>query len=167
VAIGLPIQGIHLSKALPLPCSTSTKPASVASASAAKPPRAKDLAAIEAFLDRYWAETGASANTLASYRLDLLIVARWLAATAGPALIALTRPELLDYLAFRSVGTSARTGARTLSSLKTFFGQRVANGQQKENPTNLVTGPKLPRTLPKALSEPRTLRPQLACATKP
>ena len=41
-------------------------------------PRAADMALIDSFLDRYWGETGASANTLSSYRLDLIIFARWL-----------------------------------------------------------------------------------------
>ena len=117
-------------------------------------PRAADLALIDAFLDRYWGETGASANTLASYRLDLIIFARWLSANALPNMGEVTRAQVLDFLAFRSAGgKSARTGARTLSTLKTFYGQRVAYAQQAENPTSLVSGPKLPRSLPKALSE--------------
>ena len=117
-------------------------------------PRAADLALIDAFLDRYWGETGASANTLASYRLDLIIFARWLSANALPNLAEVSRAQVLDFLAFRSSGgKSARTGARTLSTLKTFYGQRVAYAQQAKNPTSLVSGPKLPRSLPKALSE--------------
>jgi len=117
-------------------------------------PRAPDLALIETFLDRYWGETGASANTLASYRLDLIIFARWLSAHALPNLAEVTRAQILDFLAYRSSGgKSARTGARTLSTLKTFYGQRVAYALQAENPTSLVSGPKLPRSLPKALSE--------------
>ena len=117
-------------------------------------PRAADLALIETFLDRYWGETGASANTLASYRLDLIIFARWLSAHSLPHLGEVSRAQILDFLAYRSSGgKSARTGARTLSTLKTFYGQRVAYAQQAENPTSLVSGPKLPRSLPKALSE--------------
>ncbi len=117
-------------------------------------PRAADLALIDSFLDRYWGETGASANTLASYRLDLIIFARWLSANALPNLAEVSRAQVLDFLTFRSSGgKSARTGARTLSTLKTFYGQRVAYAQQAENPTSLVSGPKLPRSLPKALSE--------------
>jgi integrase/recombinase XerD len=118
------------------------------------PARAADLAVIDTFLDRYWGETGASANTLASYRLDLLIFARWLAANALAGIADVSRAQLLDFLAFRSAGgKSARTGARTLSTLKTFYSQRVAYGLRKDNPTSLVSGPKLPRSLPKALSE--------------
>ena len=117
-------------------------------------PRAADLTLIDSFLDRYWGETGASANTLASYRLDLIIFARWLSANLLPSLADVSRAQVLDFLAFRSSGgRSARTGARTLSTLKTFYGQRVAYAQQAENPTSLVSGPKLPRSLPKALSE--------------
>ncbi len=118
------------------------------------PARSADLAVVDAFLDRYWGETGASANTIASYRLDLTIFARWLAANALPNIADVSRVQLLDFLAFRSAGgKSARTGARTLSTLKTFYGQRVAYALRKDNPTSLVSGPKLPRSLPKALSE--------------
>ena len=117
-------------------------------------PRAADLALIDTFLDRYWGETGASANTLASYRLDLIIFARWLDAHDLPNLGEVSRAQILDFLAYRSSGgKSARTGARSLSTLKTFYGQRVAYALQAENPTSLVSGPKLPRSLPKALSE--------------
>ena len=87
-------------------------------------PRAADMALIDSFLDRYWGETGASTNTLASYRLDLIIFARWLSANSLPNLAEVSRAQVLDFLAYRSSGgKSARTGARTLSTLKTFYGQ--------------------------------------------
>lgn len=108
---------------------------------------------IQQFLDHYWAETGASANTIASYRLDLQILARWLSAQHKPALDQIDRVDLMEFLAFRSQGGSARTSARTLSTLKTFYGQRLALMQQPLNPTSLLSGPKLPRSLPKAMSE--------------
>lgn len=108
---------------------------------------------IQQFLDRYWAETGASANTIASYRLDLQILARWLSAQHKPTLDQLDRVDLMEFLAFRSQGGSARTSARTLSTLKTFYAQRMTLMQQQLNPTSLLSGPKLPRSLPKAMSE--------------
>ena len=115
--------------------------------------RAADQQMIQQFLDRYWAETGASANTIASYRLDLQIFARWLSAQRKPELDQVDRVELMEFLAFRSQNSSARTGARTLSTLKSFYGQRAALMQQANTPTSLLSGPKLPRSLPKAMSE--------------
>lgn len=108
---------------------------------------------IQQFLDRYWAETGASANTIASYRLDLQILARWMNAQQKPTLDQLDRIDLMEFLAFRSAKSSARTGARTLSTLKSFYAQRSALMLQEINPTSLLSGPKLPRSLPKAMSE--------------
>jgi integrase/recombinase XerD len=137
-----------------LPRARAPSKSPLADETASKAVRGPDLTMIEAFLDRYWGETGASANTLASYRLDLLIFARWLATHNLPDLASVNRLQLLDFLAFRSQGgNSARTSARTLSALKTFYGQRIALSQQKENPTARISGPKLPRSLPKALSE--------------
>jgi integrase/recombinase XerD len=108
---------------------------------------------IAQFIDRYWSQSGASKNTLASYRIDLTIFARWLAARAVPLADA-KRADLLDFLSFRvSAGASARTSARGLSALKSFYGQRISDGQQSENPSGLISGPKLPRSWPKALSE--------------
>jgi integrase/recombinase XerD len=115
------------------------------------------IATIEAFLDGYWSETGASTNTIASYRLDLIIFAKWIANASleTPAAITdATRAQVLDFLSFRSTsGRSARTAARSLSVLKTFFARLQAQGARPDNPTTLIQGPKLPRSLPKALSE--------------
>jgi integrase/recombinase XerD len=117
-----------------------------------------DTAAIEAFLNRYWSETGASSNTIASYRLDLVGFAKWLthAAQAHPraALVDASRVHVMDFLAYLGMrGKSARTAARCLSALKTFFAARQSQGARPDNPTQLVQGPKLPKSLPKALTE--------------
>ena len=47
-------------------------------------------AAIDRFADALWLEHGLSKNTLAAYRRDLSLYARWLAATHGKALDATT-----------------------------------------------------------------------------
>ena len=130
-------------------------------ASTRSPPlvNSADRAAIDAFLERAWSELGLADNTLASYRRDLEGLARWLGAH-GAALDTCTREALHRYLAARSTrggargsGYSARSNARLTSALRHFYRVRLRQGAIAEDPTLLLEAPKLPRPLPKALSE--------------
>ncbi|MBS0570576.1 MAG: site-specific tyrosine recombinase XerD [Proteobacteria bacterium] len=123
------------------------------------PVNAIDAAAIDAFLERLWSESGLADNTLSSYRLDLESLARWLAAQ-GRGLDGATRETLHAYLAARfssggrrGTGYTARSNARLLSTVRRFYRQRAALGAIAADPTLLLDAPKLPRPLPKALSE--------------
>jgi integrase/recombinase XerD len=120
---------------------------------------AADRAAIDTFLERIWSEQGLADNTLASYRRDLEGLSRWLA-KHGSSLDRCTRESLYRYLAERSArggrrgtGYAARSNARLLSTLRHFYRSRLRDGEIKEDPTLLLDAPKLPRSLPKALSE--------------
>jgi len=114
---------------------------------------ATDRASIEAFLERAWSEFGLADNTLAAYRADLEGYARWLAAY-DVRLEASTREHLFRYLAARGEqGLKARSNARLLSSLRRYFRLMVRTGRIAADPTLLLDLPKLPRGLPKALSE--------------
>jgi len=113
------------------------------------PPTDADDADIERFIDAIWAERGLSAATLDAYRRDL----RGLARQRG-SLHWSDRQALFDYLAQRThAGYSARSNARLLSSLRAYFGWCVRRGERSDDPTALLQPPKLPRLLPKALSE--------------
>src|SRR5579885_2204332 len=116
-------------------------------------------AAIDAFLERAWSELGLADNTLASYRRDLEGLARWLA-SRDETLDRASRASLNRYLGERSLrggrrgaGYSARSNARLVSALRHFYRQRQRQGAIAEDPTLLLDAPKLPRPLPKALSE--------------
>ena len=112
-----------------------------------------DEAAIAAFLDAIWAESGLAKPSLESYRRDLEGYARWRNG-AGGGLPAADRAALFDYLAWRTRGGySPRSNARLLSSLRAFFAHRLRRGDRADDPTALLDPPKLPRSLPKALSE--------------
>lgn len=119
---------------------------------------AADRALIERFLDRIWSERGLAANTLAGYRRDLEGLARWRAAQ-GAGLADGTRETIFRYLQARRSGGregrgySARSDARLLSCLRAFYRDLLASGAIAADPTLLVDAPKLPRGLPKALSE--------------
>ncbi|MFN2308895.1 MAG: site-specific tyrosine recombinase XerD [Gammaproteobacteria bacterium] len=115
---------------------------------------AEDQQAIEVFLDAVWMEGGLSDNTLAAYRNDLRGLARWLAGTAGVALIAAQREHLLGYLAQRyQLGGKARSAARLLSSLRRFYRYLLRERRIAEDPSACIEAPRLGRPLPKSLSE--------------
>jgi integrase/recombinase XerD len=120
----------------------------------AQPPlRDADAAAIDAFIETIWAENGLAKQTLASYRRDLEGCARWRDG-AGGGLVGVDRGGLFDYLAWRTrSGYSPRSNARLLSTLRAFFALQVRRGVRADDPSALLDPPKLPRSLPKALSE--------------
>jgi integrase/recombinase XerD len=108
---------------------------------------------IDAFLDALWAEQGLSRATLDSYRRDLAGYARWRGG-AGGGLAGADRGALFDYLAARSrEGYSPRSNARLLSALRAFSAWQLRRGARDDDPTALLEPPKLPKSLPKALTE--------------
>jgi len=114
--------------------------------------RAAD-AAIERFLDALWLEKGLSANTLLAYRHDLEAFAGWLAAR-GLTLAGADRATILDYLADGlHAGRSARSAARLLSCLRSFYRHLLREGQIAADPTLQVQSPRIGRALPRSLGE--------------
>lgn len=119
-------------------------------ADGALPPTVADPA-IDAFLEMLAAERGAARNTLAAYASDLADFAGFLApsrpAEASPGSVA-------SYLArLAGAGLAARTAARRLSALRQFFRFLAQEGMRADDPTLLTVSPKLPASLPRALTE--------------
>jgi integrase/recombinase XerD len=108
---------------------------------------------VEAFLEMLDAERGAARNTVAAYAADLEDFAAHARIRGVPP--AEARPELVQgYLrALSDAGLSARTAARRLSALRQFFRFLAREGVRADDPTELTQSPKLPASLPKALSE--------------
>lgn len=122
-------------------------------AHALPPLRDADAAAIHAFIEAMWAEHGLAKQTQASYRRDLEGFARWRDG-AGGGLCGADRAALFDYLAWRTrENYSPRSNARLLSTLRAFFALQLRRGARADDPTALLDPPKLPRSLPKALTE--------------
>jgi len=102
---------------------------------------------IEAFLDMMSAERGASRNTLAAYRRDLIDLA------AMVPLRAATRDDLKKYLAtLVASGMAASSQARRLSAYRQFFAFLYSEGRRPDDPTNAIEAPRRQRPLPKVLS---------------
>jgi integrase/recombinase XerD len=108
---------------------------------------------VEQFLERSWAENGLSKATQASYRQDLEGLSRWLQSRSGQ-LLDVKRQDLFEYLSERSAQNyAARSNARLLSALRSFYAQQLRFSIIKEDPTALLELPKLSKGVPKALSE--------------
>lgn len=110
--------------------------------------------AIDAFCDTLWLEDGLSQNTLAAYRRDLSLFGAWLRSAHGRGLMEAQHADLLGYLAHRyALRTKASSAGRLLSTLKRFYRMQLRDGRLAADPTLQIDTPKLPRSLPKSLSE--------------
>ena len=110
---------------------------------------------LDRFCDGLWLNDGLARNTLDSYRRDLAQLAAWLEAEAPRALVDATSDDLRRYLAWQ-VGTrhaKPRTTGRLVSSMKRFYQFALREGLRGDDPAADLEGPKLPRSLPKTLSE--------------
>ena len=109
---------------------------------------------LDEFCDALWLEDGLSRNTLESYRRDLRIFSAWLSADRGRTLPQAQRMDLLDYLAYKFQRKARpRSAARLLSSLKRFYRFLLRENRIQADPTLQVASPKLPRSLPRILTE--------------
>ena len=108
---------------------------------------------IDAFCDQVWLQDGLAASSLASYRRDLAAWASWLDRRGG-TLLAAQRADVDAFLAdqFRAKA-KATSVSRRLSALRRFYALQVLQGTLAADPTLRVRAPKLPRRLPKNLSE--------------
>jgi integrase/recombinase XerD len=109
---------------------------------------------IDAFCDQVWLQDGLAASSLASYRRDLTAWADWLARNASKELLAAQRTDIEAFLAAQFRAKAKATSInRRLSSLRRFYRLHTQQGTAKIDPTLRVQAPKLPRRLPKNLSE--------------
>jgi integrase/recombinase XerD len=108
---------------------------------------------IDAFCDQVWLQDGLAASSLASYRRDLAAWAAWIEGRGG-GLLAAKRDDVETWLAdqFRARAKATSIGRR-LSSLRRFYALQLQQGTLTKDPTLRVQAPKLPRRLPKSLSE--------------
>jgi integrase/recombinase XerD len=110
---------------------------------------------VERFADALWLNDGLARNTLESYRRDVSQFAAWLDESNGKALLAAAPSDLLRHLAWQIEAKRAkpRTTSRLVSSLKRFFQFAVREGLRGDDPAVDLESPKVPRSLPKSISE--------------
>ena len=112
-------------------------------------------ATLDRFADSLWLNDGLARNSIESYRRDVGQFARWLESAERKTLLAAGPAELLRHLAWQVESRHAkpRTTSRLVSALRRFFQFAVREGLRGDDPTADLDSPKLPRPLPKSLSE--------------
>ena len=109
-------------------------------------------AALDGFLIHLRTERRLSPNTVDAYGFDL----RRFGAFVGARGVALERFDRGDFLAFlgslRGAGLSARSSARSVSSVRSFFRYLVREGILPESPVSEVRAPRIGRPLPRYLT---------------
>ncbi|MGL9750666.1 MAG: site-specific tyrosine recombinase XerD [Symbiopectobacterium sp.] len=115
--------------------------------------QAQDRAHIEQFLEAMWLERNLADNTLTSYRRDLTALADWLE-HADSDLLQVQALDLQAYLAERvEGGYKATSSTRLLSAMRRFFQYLYREKRRSDDPSAVLSSPKLPQRLPKDLSE--------------
>ena len=115
----------------------------------------EDRSLLDRFSDGLWLNDGLARNTLESYRRDVGQFAAWLREAQGRALLEAAPADLQRHLAWQvdTKHAKPRTTSRLVSSLKRFFQFAVREGLRNDDPATSLESPKLPRSLPKSLSE--------------
>lgn len=114
---------------------------------------------INSFISSLSVEKGFSNNTLDAYKNDLSQFAEFICKQAAKedkqqvTWVGVDRAIILDYLVtLREKSYAPATMARKVAAIKSFFNFLAAEGALKNNPTEGITGPKVGKALPKAIS---------------
>lgn len=108
---------------------------------------------IDNFIDALWSQKGLAPLTLSAYQQDLRKFSDWLL-NQDIELQCASQANIQSYLSQRfSAGASARSNARLLSTLKQYFRHLIKSGERKDNPTALISAPRVHQVLPQTLSE--------------
>ena len=114
-----------------------------------------DRALVDRFADGLWLADGLARNTLDAYRRDVTQFAAWLADEHRGPLVEASAKDLQQHLAWQVEirHGKPRTTGRLVSSLRRFFQFTTREGLRNDDPTVDLDSPRLPRSLPKSLSE--------------
>jgi integrase/recombinase XerD len=109
--------------------------------------------AIDAFIDALWLEDGLARNTLAAYRRDLTLYAKWLE-QRGRQLPATDEADLKAYISARHTDSNKATSAnRRLTVFKRYFRWALRERMITADPTLRLESARQPLRVPKTLSE--------------
>lgn len=113
----------------------------------------QDTSLVELFLNEVWIEKNLSQNTVQSYRLDLTALCQWLS-KQQLTLLSLDAIDLQTFLGERvEKGYKATSNARLLSAMRKLFQYLYREKYRIDDPSALLSSPKLPTRLPKFLTE--------------
>jgi integrase/recombinase XerD len=110
-------------------------------------------AEVEELLTWLRAERGRSTNTITAYRRDLLRYSAWLVECGRP-LLEVQEDDISAYIAhLRSAGLADASVARATVAVRSLHRFLAEEGRVATDPAAQVERPRVPRGLPKALSE--------------
>jgi integrase/recombinase XerD len=108
---------------------------------------------LEQFADYLALERGASRNTVAAYRRDLLHLIQFLTGHGADAPERATTPQLRDFIFhLKDLGLAATSIRRHISATRSYYRFLVGEGHVLRDPTERLASPKKWRTLPAVLS---------------
>jgi integrase/recombinase XerD len=109
--------------------------------------------AIDGFAQALWLEDGLAAHTLAAYRRDVSLFARWLFQTQGLSLMDTLEHHVQAYFAERHGQTKATSANRRLTVFKRFFRWALRERLIHADPTLRLLAAKQALRVPKTLGE--------------
>lgn len=108
---------------------------------------------IEQFDQYMLLERGLEEHSREAYLRDIQKLALFSHEAGINSPVSITYQQLLDFFAYLTeLGLAARSQARVLSGIKTFYHYLVLEDQVENNPAKLMQSPKLGRKLPEVLS---------------
>jgi len=108
---------------------------------------------VDAFCDALLLEDGLARNTLAAYRRDLMLLARWLWRERGLRLADADVAALQAYIAARHPGSRPTSSNRRLTVFRRYYRWLVRQGLRDADPTLPIRSARQPPRFPKSLSE--------------
>lgn len=98
-------------------------------------------------------ERGLSRNTIDNYGMDVRKLEHYLLANKlSDSAVGIGEEALQQFIYAASKEVNARSQARLISGLRSFFGWMIFEGYRKDNPLELIEAPKIGRKLPDTLS---------------
>ncbi len=111
---------------------------------------------VEEFLRYLLIDKGYSSNTIASYKIDL---EKFLEYNKGKNIDNITNSDLKEYVKWlNKENLNEKSISRNISCLKSFYKFLVIEKYVKNNPSDLISIPKVKKSLPKTLTEEEVIK---------
>ncbi len=109
---------------------------------------------MDEFLSYLLLSEGLSNNTISAYKRDLKLFQNWVLNHKKKQASSVVQDDIEDFMYFlQSEGRKEKSNARLLSTLKRFYQWATSNEYFEVDPTALVKAPKLPKSIPKVITE--------------
>lgn len=107
---------------------------------------------LDHFINYLRIERGLAKNTVESYSRDLLRFSKFLE-DQGVSPLGVSRDQIAQYITLLGKDLAARSVARNISAIKSFFRFLVSEGRIEDNPARLIETPRTSLRLPEVLTQ--------------